>query len=386
MNRLWGSAARFLATAVMAGAAQAALAQVKVGVTLALTGSAAVLGIGARTALDLYPGVIAGQKIDYVVLDDASDTTAAVTNARKLINEERVDIVLGSSTSPQCLAMIDVVAESEVPMIAFGSTLRIVDPVDAKRRWVFKVPPNDSVWVGGMVRHMAASGVKTVGYIGLSDALGDAWLAELNKHAGERNIKVVAGERFNRTDTSVTAQALKLVAAVPDAILIEANGTPAALPIVALRERGYKGALYLNVAGATREVMQIAGNRVDGSLLAVALAQIWEQLPDSNPLKKLNGDFVTRYEQKTGKSTNFFAMQAYDAARILERAVPAALEKAKPGTREFRVALRDAIENVRDLPANGGVFNFSPTDHSGLDGRAVVMARIENGAFKYVGQ
>ncbi len=376
--------ARTLLAGVLLIAAQHATAQIKVGVTLALTGPAAVLGLGARNALDLYPATIAGQKVEYIILDDASDTTAAVTNTKKLVNENNVDIILGSSTSPQCLAMVDTVAESEIAMIAFGSTTRIVEPMDAKRRWAFKVPPNDSIWVGGMVRHMAASGVKSVGFIGFNDALGEAWLQEMTKLAAEHKIRVAAVERFNRTDTSVTAQALKLTSSNPDAILVVATGTPAALPVVTLKDRGYKGKIYLNVAGATREFVQMAGPRAEGTLLTVALAQIWDQLPDSNPLKKLNGEFVTRYEQKFGKGTNFFAMQAYDAARILERAVPVALGKAKPGTRQFRTALRDAIEGVKDLPANGGVFDFSATDHSGLDGRAVVMAQIEKGAFKYV--
>lgn len=356
---------------------------VKVGVSLSMTGPAAVLGLGARKAIDLYPRMIAGVKIDYQILDDVSDTTQAVTNVKKLLSEEKVDVLLGPSTTPQSLAVIDSVAEAGAPMIAFGSATKIVTPMDAKRRWVFKVPPNDDVWVGGIVRHMAATGIKSVGFIGFSDALGDSWANELNRFTKEHSIKITDDERYGKTDTSVMSQALKLIATNPDAILVVAFGTPAALPVITLRDRGYKGKIYVNVAGATREFMQLAGSRAEGTLLTVAIGQVWEQLPDSNPLKAINRSFVEMYEAKNGKgSSNFFALQAYDGARILERAIPVALKQARPGTQQFRAALRDAIEGVRDLPAAGGVFNISPSDHGGLDGRAVVMVEIRQGVFK----
>ncbi len=358
---------------------------VKVGVSLAMTGPAAVLGQSARKAMDLYPATIAGVKIDYRILDDASDTTHAVTNAKKLLTEDNVDVILGPSTTPQSLAIIDSVAEAGVPLIAFGSATRIVEPMDSKRHWVFKVPPNDAVWVGGIVRHMAASGVKTVGFIGFSDTLGDSWAFELGRTAREHNIKVTTEERFGSADTSVLSQALRLTMSNPDAILVVATGSPAALPVITLREHGYKGKIYLNVAGATREFMQLTSGRSEGALLTVAIGQVWEQLPDSNPLKDINRQFVKMYERTNGDgSSNFFALQAYDGARILERAVPVALSKAHPGTQQFRAALRDAIEGVRELPASDGVFNFSTADHGGLDGRAVVMVEIRKGTFKCI--
>jgi len=380
-------AARWLAAAALVSAALPVAAQLKVGTTIPLTGPAAVLGIGQRSAMGMYPDTIAGLKVEYITLDDASDTTMAVTNARKLVSENNVDIVVGSSTSPQALAMIDVVADAQVPMIALGTSTRIVDPVDAKRRWVFKIPPNDAIWIGGMVRHMVANGVKSVAFIGFADAFGESWLQELQKATKEKNIAIAAVERFNRTDTSVTAQVLKIQASNADAVMVVASGTPAALPVITLKDRGYKGAVYLNAAIASREFLQLAGKAAEGALLTVGVALVNDQIPDSNPLKKVNGEYVARFEQKMGKQNlNIFAIQGYDVARILERAVPEAARRAKPGTREFRAALRDAIEGVRDLVANTGIYNFSPTDHSGLDERAVVLVRVESGWFRYVPQ
>lgn len=383
----WRHASRWLVAAVLASAALPALAQLKVGTTIPLTGPAAVLGIGQRSALGMYPETIGGMKVEYITLDDASDTTMAVTNTRKLITEHNVDIVIGSSTSPQALAMIDVVAEAQVPMIALGTSTRIVDPVDAKRRWVYKIPPNDAIWIAGMVQHMVATGVKSVAFIGFNDAFGEGWLQELTRLAREKNIAIAAVERFNRTDTSVTAQMLKVQAANADAVMVVASGTPAALPVITLKDRGYQGKVYLNAAIASREFLQLAGKAAEGAFLTVGVALVNDQIPEANPLRKVNAEYVARFEQKMGKANlNIFAIQGYDPARILERAVPEALKRAKPGTREFRAALRDSIEGVRDLVANTGIYNFSPTDHSGLDSRAVVLVRIENGWFKYVPQ
>jgi len=366
-------------------AACAAGAQVKVGATIPLTGPVAMLGLGQQKAMQMYADKVGGLGIEYVVLDDASDTTAAVTNVKKLTAEHNVDVIVGSSSTPQCLAMLDAIAQAEVPTICLGSASAIVSPMDDKRKWVFKIPPNDEVWIEGMARHMKANGVHRLGFIGFNDAFGEAWLQGMNKLAAKYGIEMVAAERYGRTDSSVVAQVLKVLMKKPDAVLIAASGTPAALPTMTLRERGFKGKIYLNASIATKEFMDTAGKAADGALLSIGVGLVGEQVPDSNPLKQLNLDFKARYEEKFGKgSFNIFAMQGYDAFRILERALPIAAKAAKPGTREFRLALRDAIESVRDLHGNTGIYNFSPSDHSGLDTRAVVMAEIRDKQLNYV--
>src|SRR5262245_41625660 len=216
-------------------------ADINVGVTVSATGPAASLGIPEKNTIDLMPKTIAGQKINYIVLDDASDTTAAVSNTRKLISENKVDVILGSTVTPNSLAMIDVVAENQGPMISMAASARIVEPVDAKKRWVFKTPQNDIMMSLAIAEHMAAAGVKTVAYVGFSDAYGEGWYQEFSKAADLKKLKIVANERYARTDTSVTGQVLKIVSAKPDAVLIGGSGTPAALPQKALKERGYTG-------------------------------------------------------------------------------------------------------------------------------------------------
>jgi len=361
------------------------VADVNVGVTLSATGPAASLGIPEKNTIALLPTTIGGQKANYIVLDDASDTTTAVKNTKKLISENKVDVVIGSTTSPNSLAMIDVAAESETPMIALAASARIVDPVDDKRRWVFKVAQNDAQMSTAIVEHMTSHGVKTVAYIGFSDAYGEGWWNEFSKLADVRKIEVVANERFNRTDTSVTGQILKILAAKPDAVLIGGAGTPAALPQKALKEKGYKGQIYQTHGVANADFLRVCGKDCEGTILPTGPVLVAAQLPADHPVKKSATEYVTRYEAAHGKgSVSAFGGYAWDAGILLSAAVPVALKKGQPGTKEFRVALRDALEGVKDLPGAHGVFNMSAQDHLGFDQRARVIVTVDNGAWKLV--
>ncbi|MFZ5512357.1 MAG: ABC transporter substrate-binding protein [Pseudomonadota bacterium] len=369
-----------LAALLSAAAVSAAQADINVGVVLSATGPAASLGIPEKNTFALMPTTIAGQKINYIVLDDASDTTTAVKNTRKLISEDKVDVIIGSTITPNSLAMIDVVAEAETPMISMAASARIVEPVDAKRAWVFKTPQNDVQMSTAIVEHMTNNNVKTVGFIGFSDAYGEGWWQEFSKIAELRKIKVVASERYNRTDTSVTGQVLKLMSANPDAILIAGSGTPAALPQKTLKEKGYKGKIYQTHGVANNDFLRVGGKDVEGTLLPAGPVLVAAQLPDSNPIKKVALNYITKYESANGAgSVSTFGAHAWDAGLLLQNAIPVALKKAQPGSKEFRKALRDALEGTKDVIGAHGVFNMSPTDHLGLDQRARVMVKIENG-------
>ena len=373
-----------LGVALLCATAFAAQADVNVGVTLSATGPAASLGIPEKNTIALMPKTIGGQKINYIVLDDASDTTAAVSNTRKLISENKVDIVIGSTVTPNSLAMIDVVAEEKVPMISMAASSRIVEPMDAKRKWVFKTPQNDIMMSLAIAEHMAANGVKTVGFIGFSDAYGEGWFQEFTKAAELKKLKVVANERYARSDTSVTGQSLKLISAKPDAVLIAGSGTPAALPQKTLKERGYAGKVYQTHGVANADFLRVGGKDVEGTLLPSGPMLVASQLPDSHPLKKSALTYVNAYEAANGKgSVSTFGGHAWDAGLIMSAAIPVALKKAQPGTPAFRAALRDALEEVKNIPGAHGIFTMSPTDHLGLDQRARVMVKIENGAWKY---
>lgn len=364
----------------LAFAAGAAHAQLKVGVTVSATGPAASLGIPERNTVELMPKEIAGQKVTYIVLDDASDTTSAVKNIRKLISEDKVDVVLGSTTSPNSLGMIDVAAEAQTPMIAWAASSRIVEPVDDKRRWVFKTPQNDSHMSTAIVSHMTSNNVKNVAFIGFADAYGEGWYEQFKSVAEARGIKIVANERFTRTDTSVTGQVLKMMAAKPDAMFIAGSGTPAALPQKTLKERGWSGKVYQTHGVANNDFLRVCGADCEGTLLPAGPVLVAEQLPDDNPVKASAMTYIKAYEAAHGKgSVSTFGAHAWDSGVMLQAAVPEALKKAQPGTAEFRAALRDALEGMKEVAGAHGVFTMGPNDHLGLDQRARVMVKIEGG-------
>ena len=364
-------------------AASLAQADINIGVVVSATGPAASLGIPEKNTFALMPTTIAGQKIHYIILDDASDTTKAVTDTKKLIGEDKVDAILGSTITPNSLAMIDVVADAETPMISMAASSRIIEPMDAKRRWVFKTPQNDSQMAIAITEHMSNSGVKTAAFIGFSDAYGEGWWNEFSKIAEARHIKIVANERYNRSDTSVTGQVLKIIAAHPDAVLIAGSGTPAALPQVVLKEKGYKGTVYQTHGIANNDFLRVGGKDVEGTWLPAGPVLVASQLPDSNPLKKSAQAYVKKYEAAYGAgSVSTFGAHAWDAGLLLANAIPVALKRAKPGTKEFRAALRDALEGTRELAGAHGVFNMSPSDHLGFDQRARVMVKIVDGKWK----
>ncbi|MDQ6680036.1 MAG: ABC transporter substrate-binding protein [Pseudomonadota bacterium] len=371
-------------TAALLASATLAHADINVGVTVSATGPAASLGIPEKNTIALLPQTIGGQKVNYIVLDDASDTTNAVANTRRLITESKVDVVLGSTTTPNSLAMIDVVAEAQTPMISMAASATIVEPVDAKRRWVFKTPQNDIMMSLAIATHMAAAGIKTVGFIGFADAYGEGWYREFSKIASVKGLTIVANERYARTDTSVTGQVLKIVAAKPDAVLIAASGTPAVLPERTLRERGYAGKYYQTHGVANNDFLRVGGKDVDGTFLPSGPVLVAAQLPAGNPVKASALEYVNKYEAAYGKgSVSTFGAHAWDAGRLMAAAAAVALKQAQPGTQAFRSALRDALEKTRELHGAHGIFNMSPTDHLGLDQRARVMVKIENGAWKY---
>jgi branched-chain amino acid transport system substrate-binding protein len=372
---------RLIATVAAAVSTGAVLAQdIKVGVTLSATGPAASLGIPERNTFPLLPTTIAGRKVQYIVLDDASDTTTAVRNSRKLITEDKVDVLVGSTITPNSLAMIDVAAESETPMVSMAASSRIVDPVDAKRRWVFKTPQNDQQMALVIIGHMLGQGVKTVGFIGFADAYGEGWWNEFSKIAETRGLKVLANERYQRSDTSVTGQVLKLIAARPDSVLIAGAGTPAALPQKTLKERGYAGKIYQTHGVANNDFLRVCGKDCEGTFLPAGPVLVADQLPNDHPVKKSALAYVTAYEAAQGKgSVSTFGAHAWDVGALLQAAVPVALKKGQPGTKEFRAALRDALEGLKNVAGAHGIFNMSPSDHLGLDQRAAVMIQIRDG-------
>ena len=369
--------ATLIATALMVPAAQA---DITIGVSLPLSGPASGLGVPMNNYIKLWPQSIAGEKLKVIVLDDATDPTKGVSNAKRFITEDKVDIVMGSAATPVAIAMSDTVAESGTPHFAFSPA---VLPA-GKDAWMFRLPQGNAVMAFAMIEHMKRLGVKTVGFLGYTDAYGESWLNDFKaQSAALGGPQIVATERFARSDTSVTGQALKLVAANPDAMLVVASGSGAAMPHKALVERGYKGKIYQTHAAASRDLMRIGGKDVEGAYVTSGPAVIPEQLPANHPSKALATDFVTKYEKAYGPgSRNQFGGHAYDAIVVLEKAVPMALRKAKPGTKEFRAALRDAVETMGRTVVSHGVLNYTHDNHWGFTTETGLVLKVVNGDWK----
>ena len=360
-------------------AAGSAWAEITIGVSVSATGPAASLGIPEKQTFALLPATIGGEKVKYIVLDDATDPSTAVKNARKLTSEDKVDALIGSTATPTSAAILEVAFESKTPQISMAPFA----PASEKAAWVFMTPQNFNQMAIAIAAHMAANGIKTVGFIGYADAYGELWLKAMQDAATAKGITVSVVERYQRNDTSVTGQALKLMAAKPDAILIAGSGTPAVLPQSTLTERGYKGKFYQTHGIANRDFLRVGGKIVEGTIFPVGPMLLAEQLPDSHPSKKPALEYIKLYEAANGaNSRSTFGGHGWDAYLLLNRAVPEAMKKATPGSAEFRAALREALENVKELPAVHGVFNMSAKDHNGFDGRAAIMATVENGDWK----
>jgi branched-chain amino acid transport system substrate-binding protein len=321
--------------------------------------------------------------MEYFALDDGTDATRGVANMRKLIDENNIDAMIGSSATPASAAMSAVAAEKGVPMVVLAASASLILPMTAEKYWVFKAPQNDSLMADAIADHMAQQGVKTMAFIGFNDGYGDGWLTETERVAKAHGIRVVDVERYARTDTSVTGQVLKIMAAKPDAVLIGAAGTPAVLPQKTLKERGYKGLYYQTHGAANADFLRVGGKDVEGTFLPVGPIVVADQLPDSNPIKAVALDYIHRYEAVYGPgSSTAFGAHGYDAFLMLQAAIPAALAKAKPGTAEFRAALRDGLEQEKGLVLDHGIATTSPQDHNGFDTRARVMVTIKDGAWK----
>jgi branched-chain amino acid transport system substrate-binding protein len=371
-------------SALALAASLSAQAQVKIGVIASSTGPAAFVGIPQKNAVALLPKKIGDTTIEYIAFDDASDSTQSVTLAKKLLTEYKIDALIGPSGSPNAMGVLQVMAEAQTPMLAPVGTSAVVLPMDDKKRWVYKTHPNDDVISDGLVAAMMKRGVKTIGFIGRNDPYGQNWYKTFAPMAQKAGMQIVANERYNREDTSVTGQVLKLIAAKPDAILVAGVAADAALPHIQLVDAGYKGAIYHTHGSASGAFIQIGGKKVEGALVVGPLLLVPEQIPDSVPTKKLALEFDTSYERLYGAKPPIFGAGVYDAGLLLQHAIPQAAKKGKPGTQEFRTALRDALEGTKDLPMSQGVVTMTAQDHSGFDHRGRVLLTVKDGKWLLV--
>lgn len=382
---MYSKTVNLAAAAVLATfCAMPAWAQMKVGVVTSSTGPTALVGIPQKNSVPLLPKKIGDIDVEYISLDDASDPTASVTAFKKLLSEENVDAIIGPSGSPNAMGVIQFIAESGTPMLAPVGTAAVVLPMNEQKKWVFKTTQNDDIIARALVDHMAKTGIKTVGFIGLNDPYGENWHKVFSALAAEKGIKVTANERYMRTDSSVTGQALKVLSARPDAVLVAAPGAASVLPQATLYDQGYKGTFYQTHGAALPDFLNLGGKKVEGTILAASLMLVLPEMPDSNPSKKVATDYINAYEKLNGSRPATFGANVYDAGLLLEQAVPIAAKTAKPGTKEFRQALRDALEQTKELVGTQGVYTMSAQDHSGFDDRGRELITVKDGNWALV--
>jgi branched-chain amino acid transport system substrate-binding protein len=371
----------FASTVLLASHANA---DIKVGIVVSASGPGSALGGPQMRAISALPKEVGGEKIVYVPLDDESDPTKGTQNARRLVIQDGVDILIGSSLTPVTMPMLDVALESKTPIISLAAATAIVQPIDDRRRWAFKVVPNDDLMAAAILKYIAKSGIKTLGYIGVSDGYGEGYYKEISRLAPTLGLSVTTHEVYARADTSATGQALKVLGTNPDAVFIASAGTPAVLPQEALRERGYSGKIFQTHGVATEEFIKLGGANVDGAVFTGEAFTIADDLPPNDPFRQARDEFVSAYEKVNGQKPNIFAAHLWDAISLFKRAAANALKTAKPGTPEFRAALRDELERGKDVYLNNGLSTMSPTDHNGYDARSAFLIKVEGGKFRLV--
>lgn len=380
---------RIAATLLGAGLAwNAQAADLKIGFISSMSGPVSALGIpyakGIQAAAAAQPE-IAGRKVQLIMLDDASDPTTAARNARKLVTEDKVDVLIGTSGVPGAMAISAVAREARTPLIS-PTPLNV--PAD-DGGWTVTVSQPFPLMVATVVERMKKSGVKTVAFIGFSDALGDLSYDSLLKATEPAGIKVVANERYGRSDASVAGQVLKIVAARPDAVFTGTSGSPGALPYLALAERGYRGQLYGTHGLINADFVRVGAASVEGLMVPSGPVMVADQLAADNPVRKVALDFRSTYQKTHGAApVDAFSAYTFDAWLVFADAVTRALKtsKAEPGTPEFRAALKDAIAATKELPGTHGVFGFRPNQAYGLDERSAVVIKLEKGQWKLVPQ
>jgi branched-chain amino acid transport system substrate-binding protein len=372
--------AALLATAMALGLSASAQAQIKIGAILSISGPAAAMGVGYKGAFDLFPTEIAGQKVEYIIRDDATDASTAYTIAQKMISEDHVDAFIGPSLTASDAAVAPLANQAKVPMLAMAPYE--YDP--RKQPYTFNDAQPLSLMVAAVFKYMQQHDVKTIGYIGFSDGWGDQVLASTMASASADGIQILADERYARTDTTCEAQALKLISTHPQAVMMGNSATPAALPVVALRHRGYKGAIYGNHGIVSPAFIKVGGTAVEGVIAVTSPVVVADELPAANPIKPVATTFVKDYTAKIGGGVGPFAGYSYDAFLLLQSAIPEALKAGKPGTEAFRVALRDALEKTHELVGVSGIYTMSPTDHNGQDARAAVLVEVKDGAWRAI--
>lgn len=363
----------------MTALAGTAAADIKVGVVASMTGPGSSYGTVTKQTYEVAVQEIDGEKVTYYFMDDGSDPSRAVQNVRKMAQEENVDILVGFNGVQIPRAVQPLLSEFKLPAIA-GAPLTLTGK-DAE--WFISVVQPVQNWMIPVVDSMAAAGVKTVGFIGYADSWGDDTLKALKTVGASKGIEVVVEERYARGDTSTTPQMLKIFAQRPDAIFVGAGGTGAALPSLDLERLGYDGRIYHTNAVATPQFLKVAGTAAEGNFAVTGPLTVVDKLEDGHPSKALALDFIERFNAKHAtEGVDVIAGYNFDASILFEAAARQALKTAKPGTPEFREALRSAMHSLSGVVGVTASFNYKEGSSDGVGPEATIVVTAKDGAWQ----
>lgn len=379
-SRFFGVSVFFLS---MMAASLPAQSEIVIGAVLSETGPGASLGIPYKNALAIQDMKIGNEKVRIIFLNDNSDPTEAVKDVRKLVSDQKVDAIIGPTNTPQSLAVAQFANELKTPIFALAP----IEIPENRKEWVYVVPQTVGLMIDGVVQDMQKRGVKTAAYIGFADAWGELVWKSFKNSADKAGIRLVANERYARTDTSVTAQIARIIAAKPDAVLGGGSGTPGALPHIELGQRGYKGLEYDNHGSVNQDYLRVGGKYVEGVIAPTGPLVVDKQLPANYPLKQTGADFMRRYEARYGVGTaNPFAGYSNDAFLLIKVAATHALKSAKPGTLKFRMALKDNLDKITKLDGTEATYTITPSNHYGAQDNARVMVQVVNGKWSLISE
>ncbi len=352
---------------------------IKIGSFLAVTGPASFLGDPELKTLQMYiekinaKGGVNGKQLELVHYDTSGKAKEAVGFAKRLIKKDRVDLIVGGSTSGSTLAVIPLVEKDRIPFISLAGSVKIIDPV---KKWVFKVPHTDRMAAAKIFEDMKKRGIKRIALISGSGGFGKSGRAQVLALAPKQGIEVVADESYGAKDTDMTAQLTKIRNTDAQAILCFGFGTGPAIVTKNVRQLGIKLPLYQSHGVASKKFIELAGESAEGVRLPASALLVADKLPASDPQKPLLMAYKDRFETKYGPVSTFGG-HAYDGLMIAVQAIERAgsTDKAK---------VRDQIEQTKGFIGTGGIFNMSPKDHLGLDLSAFKMLEIKNGDWTIV--
>jgi branched-chain amino acid transport system substrate-binding protein len=375
------AAAALVALGALGAPGAYAQAPIKIGSFLAVTGGASFLGDPEAKTLRLYvervnkAGGVNGRQLQAVIYDSAGDARQAVTFARRLIEEDKVDIIVGGSTTGETMAVVPLAEEAQIPFISLAGANVIVEPV---KKWVFKMPHSDRMAVEKIYEDMKKNGKTKAAVLGGSGGFDQSCRKEAKDLAPRYGITVVADETYAATDTDMTVQLTKIKNTPGvEGIVGCGFGAPTAITARNYRQLGMQNIqFYFNHGVGSQQFIDGAGGGAEGIRVPVAALLVADQLAANDPQKKVAADYTAAYRAaNNNEAVSTFGGHMYDGFMI-------AIEAMKRAGGTDKAKVRDEIEKTKGFVGADGIYNMSPTDHMGLTLDSFKMVEVRNNTWK----